>query len=410
MPAETWASNYRLGTVGRWMVAHIAARALLVTLALSVPVILISLRVHVPPFALSPERMARMVLAISGMILSNSIPALVAVAIVWTFFHFAADGLVTALRNAGRSATAIAMPALIVALAATGIGLGLTNGIGPGGARTIHDTIFFLRRDFNIGLLTPGEFHEFDREGVTIYFGRKVSDAVVRDVFIQQSSRTSQTQKVYKAETAVLGGTHGARALVLLNGSAIIANGNATHFRQVRFQRAVWWPSTAGQSRSSVHFDEMQTPALVASAGHALADPKLTRFWLREVVKRFLFPCLALSHALLVLSALFAWGMNTDRDRSAWIASTAVGGLILVIHAIFVFLSEITGLIGAVAVGGFVLLFGLEIAGAIVLFRHADDPSIGGRVRNAVAEAGNWLVSFRFTFAPRARKAAKRAG
>ncbi|HRJ68135.1 MAG TPA: LptF/LptG family permease [Beijerinckiaceae bacterium] len=353
--------------------------------ALSVPIIIISLRVHLPSFALPFERLWLMIYAIASMILVHTIPEITAMAIVATYSRFLSDGAISTLFSAGRSPLAIAMPAAVVAggmMLAVAV---LSMAVAPGSAKNIHDTLLFLRRDFNLSMLEPGVFHEFRNEGVSIFFGRKIDATQIQDVFIAKRQPaghpSGNREETYVARRAVVVGMEGERGLLLLEGQAIVVKAADNAVRRVEYTRAFWSPDSgfATPARGYVFFDEVGTVQLLTQGPTAATQRRATELWLREVVWRMGAPILTLTHTLFGLGLLLTFSPISGRQRTPYLVAIAVCAAILALHILYMTLIELVARIGATGTVLFVAAIVAQAVAGILLLARSQVPLLRGR-------------------------------
>ena len=364
-----------MSTVDRYIFSRLGLAALLATLGLSGPIILVTLINQVPLIAISGRLFWPALYGIGCMILFHTLPILVAGAIVWVYGQFMAEGVIVTLYMAGRSTFAVRLPAILVSLVAVAGGYLLSLHFAPDSAKYIHDILFALRRDMSPDLLEAGKFNEFGQGGQVIFFERKVGNNQIAQIFIRQVENNpangETTERVYTAEQGVFGGTQGDRWVALVKGSVIIARQRASDVRKVEFRELVWRPLVGygeGAVRGYRIYDELNTSDFVAKRQAALAAPKLAREWAKEAVKRFCIPLLALVHTLFGLELLALFGSMTDRRGYQ---TSLLNGILLAVHVIVVLLAEIVGQVGFSLVWLVLALILLEAGSTLALMNPA---------------------------------------
>ncbi|HQF32039.1 MAG TPA: LptF/LptG family permease [Hyphomicrobiales bacterium] len=333
-------------TVDRYMTRRLAFAAVLSTVGLSGPIILVSLMNHLPIFSVSSALLWPALYGIGCMILFHTIPILVAGTIIWIYGQFLAEGVLVTLYMAGRSTFAVKLPAFVVGLVAVAAGYALSLHYAPDSARFVHDVLFALRRDMNPDLLEAGKFNPFGRDGQVFFFERKVDGDRVAKVFIRQVDTDGQPQplqeKVYTADHAIFGGVQGERWVALVDGSVVISKRGADTLRRVHFTQLKWRPVAEGEAltRGYNFFDEMTTAEFWGARAEAFERSKSSREWAKEAVKRFALPLLALAHTMLGLELLTLFGLMTDRH--GYFAAFLVGAVIS-LHLAIVLATEAIG-------------------------------------------------------------------
>ncbi|MEZ5840198.1 MAG: LptF/LptG family permease [Hyphomicrobiales bacterium] len=357
-------------TVDRYMTRRLALAALLATVGLSGPIILISLMTHVPLISVSASLLWPALYGISCMILFHTMPILVAGTIIWVYGQFLAEGVLVTLYMAGRSTLAVKLPAILIGLMAVAAGYVLSLHFAPDSAKYVHDVLFALRRDMNPDLLQAGKFNQFGRDGQVIFFQEKVGHDQITKVFIRQVETDGEPEplqeKVYTADHAIFGGGHGDRWVALLDGSVVIARRGAKQIRKVDFNQLKWRPVAALEQmgRGYNFYDELATPEFLSARAAAFETGKGAREWAKEAVKRFALPLLAIAHTLLGLELLTLFGLMTDRH--GYFAAFLCGA-VLTIHLAIVLVTEVIGKVDANFAFVALALIGAEIGLAATL-------------------------------------------
>lgn len=357
-PSRRQRSALAPGTAGWSMTRELLRFVLIGIVVLSLPVILVSLDTHLPTFALTADRFWRLVYAIACMILVITIPIIVAIVVVWVYARFLSEGVIVTLFSAGRSLAAILVPAVLTICAAVTLSFVVSTIVAPSNARYIHDTLLFLRRDMNLGLLESGAFHYFKNERTTIFFAKKIDKSQFADIYIIKHfdgvPEATNKEEVYFAKNAFMVQDKAEKALLLVDGGALISKDDDAEHKNIVFDRAFWRPDSgfSEPTRSYIFYDELDTGSFLRSRKEAQLDRKAQLLWLREAIKRFLLPLTTFLHAFLGLGILFLFSSATDRDNNAYVASAIATAAIFGIHLLYVYFIESMVMIGSF---GFVL-------------------------------------------------------
>lgn len=364
--ARATAPFWRLGVLGRSMAHDILRRAILGVIALSLPIVLISLDASIPLFALSPWRLLQVAASMAAVILLNTIPIIAAVMILWSYARFLSDSVIVSMFSAGRSCAAVAMPGLVVAALLALVTAALSLAAVPAANRKVHDTLQFLRRNMDFSMLEPNRFYDFRHERITFYFTGRNASGRLLGVFINKKLPPDEQgvvrDETYFAREAQVIGVEGDRALLMTQGGALLPRADGQGIDRIGFDEMIWRPNGSGASaeRTTLHYDEAPTSRILAGAPPDDASATARRQWLREIVKRLFYPLLTLSHALFALGLVLAFTTPTGRGRGAGLAVALAAMATMGLHGLFVFMAEATALIGPLMAALFLALLALE--------------------------------------------------
>lgn len=354
-----------VGVIDRYLTRQILLASAVVVAVFSGPVILVSLVSHLGEEALYTSLAWPALASIGPMILYHVLPALVAIAIVWSYGRFATEGVLLTIFSSGRSTFAARGPGLAVAGGAAVLGYVLTCLVIPLTAGHLHDVLFSLRRGVNPALLKPGIFNQFNHGRQVIYFRNFVGDSELAEVFIRDVAADSE-ERVFQARYAVFERQGDESGMILLDGTVQSFRIGQSQPRVVAYDRMFVPLNEYGAStlkRDYTIIDELPTLRFLQHRAKAFADPEDSREWIHEAIKRFAIPILALLHTWLGLELLPVWrSLGARRGHRAPLVCV----LIIVLHFAIVFSIEQTlsdlRMIGAIAA-----LVTAELAAAVIL-------------------------------------------
>jgi lipopolysaccharide export system permease protein len=349
-------------TIDRHLMGQIAFASIVAIVIFSFPVVLISASVQLPNEALFSSLAWPALASIGPMILYNTMPLLVPIAIVWCYANFATNGTLVTMYMTGRSSLSVRAPALAVAIAAMAVCYALSCWIAPRTAGRLQDLMMSLAHDINPVLLRDGRFNAIDDGRQVIFFRQRIDDTTIADVFIRQNPGTDD-ERVYRARQGVFwrSADNAQRALVLLDGTVQFFNGGKANMKVTAFDR-VELPLTEFVAGRSTHswtlVEELGPLAFLQDRLDAFKHPVEGRNWTREALKRFGVPALALVHTLLGLALLAVWGTMSGREQEP---TGIVVAIVSVLHM------AVIGTAEHAWIGAFAALIIGELAIAIAL-------------------------------------------
>ncbi|WP_316196246.1 MULTISPECIES: LptF/LptG family permease [unclassified Bradyrhizobium] len=354
-----------VGVIDRYLTRQILLASVVAVAVVVGPVILISLISHLGEDALYTSLVWPALASTGPMILFHVLPALVAIAIVWSYGRFAADGILIVIYSSGRSTFAARLPGFAVAFAAVVLGYLLTCWVVPLTSGHLHDVLFSLRRGVNPALLKVGVFNQFDHGRQVFYFRNYIKGNELADVFVRQAMSDDE-ERVYKARYAVFERQGDESGIVLLDGTVQSLRSGRSEVRSVAYTR-IFVPLNeygfGGVKRDYTIIDEVPLQDFLDGRSKAMADPGTAREWIHEALNRLGIPLLALLHTWLGLELLPVWrSLGDRRGPRAWLVCAAIGAL----HFFMVLTIEQTlvDLRTTWAVGGLLLA---ELALALIL-------------------------------------------
>lgn len=327
--------------VDKWLLKQLVFASFIATIVMSGPVILTSLVTHLPGDALYTELVWPALASVVPMILYHTLPVLVAVAIIWCYGRFSSDGTLVTLHLAGRSILSVRAPGLAVAAAAALLGYVMTNYVVPRTSSHLHDVLYAIRHKMNPSLLKTGEYNELHHKNVVIFFRHRYHNEFT-DIFLLIKTADGE-EKAYFAQRGIFKRNTAENGFVLIDGSLQIFK-PGKELQSVNFDNLTL-PLTDFDDapRNYTVVDELATARFLQERKNVFRNPDLgeARSWLREAIKRFVIPGLALPHTWLGLELLAISGAMTDRKRER-IALICAG--IAVLHFLVIVVAEQIGI------------------------------------------------------------------
>ena len=328
-------------TIDRYLTKQILFASVVVVAVLSGPVIFLSLVSHLPEEALFTSLTWPALLSIGPMILYHVLPAFVAVAVVWCYGRFAAEGILLTIFSTGRSVFSVRLPALAVAMAAVVLGYALTCFVIPNTAGHLHDVLYSLRRGVNPALLQVGRFNQFNHGREVVFFEKYINRNELAGVFIREVLPDNE-QRVFRARYAIFDRDEAGAGIVLLDGNLQTFSSDRSRVRAVNFDRmSVPLNGYGGPSfrRDYTIIDELPLLRFLEERSKAFADPVEARRWVHEAINRFFIPILAIVHTWLGLELLPVWRDLNSRRRDR---APLVCVIVALVHFLIIVSIELT--------------------------------------------------------------------
>lgn len=145
------------------------------------------------------------------------LPIALFTSILFTYNKLWMDRELVALRAAGVSQLALAVPAFVTAGLVTAAGFALNLYFMPTAYRTFKDLEFAIKNDFSAILLQEGKFNTIG-QGLTVYVRQRQSDGELLGILVHDM-RNAQKPTTYIAERGALVQTSAGPRVVLVNGN-----------------------------------------------------------------------------------------------------------------------------------------------------------------------------------------------
>ena len=328
-----WRSRARLAsmTIQRHMFVQLLVALLIVTGTLSSLLTLVVLFTSAPASVLYSKAVVPLVLGALPINFCNVLPIGMAVAAAWHYNNLVADHAIDALYASGFSYFSVILPALLLALIATAFGFYLSLVEVPRGWSRVLDAIYIGSHDVDPSNLEPQHFYTLNDNSRTFYFGRRLTDDEIADVFVQertddggQRSITSPSGSFVKTPRTTLLYLANAVLQTRKSGELVPATVNINR---------LWIDSgmrgSATPERNSTYLAELGSAAFAAAYNQG--DAHYQREWIDEAFKRTIPPILTVTYMLAGVS-LALFGLGGRRERPWKLYAICVG--VIVHHAV----------------------------------------------------------------------------
>jgi lipopolysaccharide export system permease protein len=267
-----------------------------------------------------------LILLIPGL-LSIILPIAVFVGVMFVYWKLMNDRELVVMQSVGLSPIALARPALMVAVIATGIAYGLSLYLLPTSYRSFKEFQIRIRNDFAQILLPEGVFSNVS-DGLTIY-ARQRGDGGVLQGLIVYDGREAGRPIIYTAVEGIVSSTATGPRLTMQDGTYQDTDPALGHISILYFDRmAISVADPSGlQGQRTLTAWERYLPELFNPVDLPPGDP-LRRVLIVEGHQRLLYPLYTLTFAMLGLALIAPAASDRSRQRLAMAAaSLAVIGL-----------------------------------------------------------------------------------
>lgn len=261
-----------------------------------------------------------LVLLIPGLV-SIILPIAVFVAVMFVYWKLMNDRELVVMQSIGLSPTALARPALIVAVIATGIAYGLSLYLLPTSYRSFKDFQVRIRNDFAQVLLPEGVFTTVS-DGLTIYARERGDGGALRGLIVYDT-REKGRPIIYTAVEGIVGVTATGPRLTMQDGTYQETDPAAGRISILYFDRmaiSVADPGALPGQRTLTAW-ERYLPELVNPVDLAPDDP-LRRILTVEAHQRLVYPLYTLAFAVLGLGLITPAAADRSRQRVALAAAS----------------------------------------------------------------------------------------
>jgi lipopolysaccharide export system permease protein len=264
------------------------------------------------------------------------LPVGVAIAAIWYYSNLVADHAVQVLYATGFSYFSVVLPGLLLALLATAVGFYLSLVEVPRGWSRVLNAIHIGTHDVDPSTLEPQRFYTLNDNSRTFYFGRRLPDDEIAEIFMQERNDDG-SEKSISAPTGKFVKTPGTTLLYLAD--AILETRKAgERTPTITSVDKLWIDSgmrgSATPERSSVYLAELGSVAFAAAYD---GDTNFQREWMREAFKRTIPPILTVTY-LLIGVRLALLGLGGRRETPWKLYAICVG--IMVHHAILLLATD----------------------------------------------------------------------
>ena len=265
------------------------------------------------------------------------VPSFVAVVLPITTFvvvqfiyqRLAGDRELTVMRAAGRSDFALARPALVVAVLATGVGYALNLWVVPASFRGFQNFQWEIRNRIAAFLLQDGVFTQLS-PGLTVYIRSRTPDGVLHGILINDARNPAAETTVLARQGRLIQGPQGPE-VILLNGSRQEIDPHNGRLDLLTFRRNVLDLSDSTRSNAA------RLPGMAEVSLHALLHPPAfvaaadRPRWVAEAVKRLSSPISTLAYAAIALLSVLT---GTFRRHGSLLRPLAAVGVVVVLVAV----------------------------------------------------------------------------
>jgi lipopolysaccharide export system permease protein len=345
--------------------------ALMVQVALTIPVVMSALFHQLPPAAMRGGLVGPALIGTLPTVTYIALPMSIGVAAALEFSRMSAEGMIAVLYSLRLSAWAIARPAIVCALGATVIGYFCSCWLAPKYVGATHDVLNVIRHSLNHRMLEPATFYNFEDGKRTVYFERWETPDIATNVFIRQYSEEKKTEETITASRAEFRRNEANVVMILTHGQIQSRPDASTRVRVSDFDEyAISLPMQGSKGlppRSWKGVFELPLLEFVGYLKFAVYDKRVLAEWTSEAVKRFAIPILALAHTLLGIGLVLNVASATGR-RSA--AGSAIIAVLPAVHIAILIAAESLIRIHPVF-GALVTLFvAIEIAAGVWLIQR----------------------------------------
>jgi lipopolysaccharide export system permease protein len=363
-------------TIQRHMFVQLLVASLVVTSVLSSLLTLVLLFTDVPSAVLYSKAVLPFALGSLSIHFCSFLPVGVAIAATWYYTNLVADHAIQVLYATGFSHFSVVRPALLLALLATAFGFYLSLVEVPRGWSRLLNAIYIGTHDVDPSTLEPQRFYTLNDNSRTFYFGRRLPDDEIAEVFMQERNGDG-SEKSISAPTGKFVKTPGTTLLYLADAVLEIRKAGERTPTITSVDR-LWIDSgmrgSATPERSSTYLAELRSVAFAAA--YDQGDTNYQREWMREAFKRTIPPILTVTY-LLVGVRLALLGLGGRRENPWKLYAICVG--IMVHHAILLLATDALILRDRRLAWAIVAIIAIEIGIGIVV--NSVSPSA---IRNAL--------------------------
>ncbi len=312
------------------LLKRVGMGALVIQLALSVPVVLSYLLYSLPPAAARGGLVMPALVGTAPTVAYVTLPMAVGVATALEFSRMAGEGMIAVLYALRLSAWAICRPALVLALGACLLGYALANLVAPHYAGSMQDVLNVVRNSLNHRMLEPAHFYTFELGAKTLYLERWETPDIAVNLFVRQINIEKMEEQTITASRAEFRRNDSGVIVALTKGSIQTRKlgGEETGVRIAAFDEYAMVLPMQGNNglppRDWRGVYELSAPEFSGQLTVAKSDQRQLGEWMAEAAKRFGVPALAISHTLLALALVLTFGNITGRRGSAGLFIAAV--------------------------------------------------------------------------------------
>ncbi len=324
-----------------YLARRVFITAIVVQVALTIPVVLTALFHQLPPAALRGGLVWPAFVGTMPTVSYIALPMAIGVAAALEFSRMSSEGMMAVLYSLRLSIWAICLPALACAAVFTVVGYLISCWIAPANIGTMHDVINVIRNTLNHRMLEAGQFYTFADAQRTIYLERWETPDIATGVFIRQFSAEKDQEETINAARAEFRRNESSVVMILSNGSIQSRSPNSDRVRVAHFDEyAISLPMQGTKGlppRAWKGVFELPFFEFIAYGKLAVWDKRIFAEWVSEATKRLVIPFLALSHTLLGIGLVVTVASATGRRATA---ATAVIAAIPIAHVAVLIAAE----------------------------------------------------------------------
>ena len=318
-------------TIQRHMFVQMLVALLVVTTVLSSILTLAVLFASAPTSVLYSRAVFQVILGALPINFCNVLPIGIAVAAAWYYTNLVDDHAVDVLYATGFSYFSVILPALLLALLAGACGLYLSLVEVPRGWSRVLDAIYVGTHDVDPSTLEPQRFYTLNDNRRTFYFGRRLGEDEIAEVFMQERTKDGSERSI-SAPIGSFVRTPGTTLLYLAD--AVLQTRKAgEHMPTIVSVNKLWLDSgmrgSATPERTARYLAELGSAAFAGA--YDRGDANYQREWMREAFKRAMPPVLTVIY-LLFGARLALLGLGGRQERPWKLYAICVG--IIAHHAV----------------------------------------------------------------------------
>ncbi len=250
---------------------------------------------------LSPFVFVKLTALLVPSFLSTILPITCFIVVLFIYLRLSGDRELTIMRGLGLSDATLARPALVLAVAVTLFGYGLSLGAVPWTLSIFRTYQYEIRNQIAAFLLEPGVFTPVSGN-ITVYVQSRGANGSLKGIIIEDNRDPSAPTTIL-ARTGELISTAQGPVVVLENGSRQQIDPKTGQLDLLTFQRNTLSLAEAARTDMPVDTDAAEVP--LTALFHPPADmPKGDRAkWLVEAQRRLTAPLSTLGYTLVALVA-----------------------------------------------------------------------------------------------------------
>jgi len=305
-----------------YLAKRIAAGALVVQFALSVPVVLSYLLYSLPPAAVRGGLVWPALIGTTPTITYVTLPMAMGVATALEFSRMASEGMIAVLYALRLSVWSVCRPALVLSLGAVVIGYVLANFAAPHYSGAMQDVLNVVRNSLNHRMLDAAHFYTFENGAKTLYIERWETPDIAVNLYVRQLSIEKMQEETITAARAEFRRNAAGVVVALSKGSiqtrSMTPGGDVRIANFDEYAMALPMQGSGSLPQRGWHgVYEMSALEFIRHFAATAADPRQRGEWMSEAAKRFGVPLLSVAHTLLAMALVLTFGNITGRRGAA---------------------------------------------------------------------------------------------